>query len=127
MNRFLGGGTDGNDIICGRLGGDCLFGDRACDNRFDLQESRPKGRAGWTSAVVGFSQKTGEGDGFAMVTCDANELAASIHSKAMMAMQRPDDVDPWLRGSYDAVAALQRSYDAAAMDVRGPAFPARKV
>lgn len=76
-------------------------------------------------AVAGFWQPTADGAGFAMVTCDANELVAPIHPKAMVTILRPENVDTWLRGSYDEVVALQRPYDAAKMSVRGPVFPTR--
>ncbi len=35
-------------------------------------------------AVAGFWQTIGDKPGFAMVTCDANELVAPIHPKAMI-------------------------------------------
>lgn len=76
-------------------------------------------------AVAGFWQRTAEGDGFTMVTCDSNELVARIHPKAMITILAPDDVDLWLRGSYDEIVALQRPYPANAMTVRGPVFPTR--
>jgi len=76
-------------------------------------------------AVAGFWQQTKEGAGFTMVTCDPNKLVAPIHPKAMTTILRPTDVNKWLRGSYDEVAALQRPYDAEAMTVRGPIFPTR--
>lgn len=76
-------------------------------------------------AVAGFWQPTADGAGFAMVTSDANELVAPIHPKAMVTILRPENVDTWLRGSYDEVVALQRPYDAAKMSVRGPVFPTR--
>lgn len=76
--------------------------------------------------VAGFWQQTKEGAGFTMVTCDPNELVAPIHPKAMITVLRLDDVDTWLRGSYDDVISLQRPYDAARMIVRGPIFPTRQ-
>ena len=76
-------------------------------------------------AVAGFWQRTAEGDGFTMVTCDPNALVAPIHPKAMITILEPGDIDTWLRGSYDEVVALQRPYDPAKMTVRGPAFPTR--
>ena len=76
-------------------------------------------------AVAGFWQRTKTGNGFTMVTCDPNELVAPIHPKAMLTILHPDDIDTWLRGSYDEVVALQRPYDPAAMTVRGPVFPTR--
>lgn len=76
-------------------------------------------------AVAGFWQASEEGNGFAMVTCDANELVAPIHPKAMVTILESKDVDTWLRGSFEEIAALQRSYDASRMSVRGPVFPTR--
>ncbi|MET3762118.1 SOS response-associated peptidase family protein [Sphingomonas sp. UYEF23] len=76
-------------------------------------------------AVAGFWQRTAEGDGFTMVTCDPNALVAPIHPKAMITILEPGDIDTWLRGSYDDVVALQRPYDAVEMTVRGPDFPTR--
>lgn len=60
-----------------------------------------------------------------MVTCDPNSLVAPIHPKAMITSLAPEDVDTWLRGSYDDVVALQRPYDAGKTTVRGPIFPTR--
>ena len=61
-----------------------------------------------------------------MVTCDPNELAP-IHPKAMITILHSDDIDTWLRGTYEEMVALQRSYDATAMTVRGLVFPTRVV
>lgn len=77
-------------------------------------------------AVAGFWQRTAEGPGFTMVTCDPNELVAPIHPKAMITILHPDDVDLWLTGSYDDIVSLQRPYPADAMTVRGPVFPTRQ-
>lgn len=77
-------------------------------------------------AVAGFWQRTQEGNGFTMVTCDANELVAPIHPKAMVTVLGPQDHDRWLRGSYDEVVTLQQPYPADWMTVRGPAFPTRE-
>lgn len=77
-------------------------------------------------AVAGFWQRTKDGNGFTMVTCDPNELVAPIHPKAMITILDPADVDTWLRGSYDDVVVLQRPYDASKMRVRGPVFPTRR-
>lgn len=79
-----------------------------------------------TFAVAGFWQHTKEGSGFTMVTCDPNELVKPIHPKAMITILKPDDVETWLRGSYDEIVPLQRPYDANAMVVRGPVFPTRR-
>jgi putative SOS response-associated peptidase YedK len=75
--------------------------------------------------VAGFWQRTKAGNGFTMVTCDPNELVEPIHPKAMITILEPEDVDTWLRGSYDEVVALQRPYPADKMTVRGPVFPTR--
>lgn len=77
-------------------------------------------------AVAGFWQRTEEGRGFTMVTCDPNTLVEPIHPKAMITILAPDDIDTWLRGSYDEIVALQRPYDPAQMTVRGPVFPTRR-
>jgi putative SOS response-associated peptidase YedK len=76
-------------------------------------------------AVAGFWQHTAAGNGFAMVTCDANELVEPIHPKAMITILREADWTTWLRGSLDEVRALQRPYPAGEMAVRGPVFPTR--
>lgn len=78
-----------------------------------------------TFAVAGFWQHTKEGAGFTMVTCDPNELVEPIHPKAMITILKPDDVETWLRGSYEEIVTLQRPYDADKMRVRGPVFPTR--
>jgi putative SOS response-associated peptidase YedK len=102
-------------------------------DKHDLGDGKPplKGEM-WFSvtdqpifAVAGFWQATEEGNAFAMVTCNPNELVAPIHPKAMITILRPDDFDTWLRGDYDEVTALQRPYDASVMTVRGPVFPTR--
>lgn len=55
-------------------------------------------------AIAGLWQPLAEGRrGFAMVTCDANELVAPIHPKAMITILAPDDHQCWLTGSYDDV------------------------
>ena len=60
-----------------------------------------------------------------MVTCDANDLVAPIHPKAMITILHPDSHALWLTGRYDDVVALQRPYPASRMTVRGPVFPTR--
>ncbi len=77
-------------------------------------------------AVAGFWQGTGEGNGFTMVTCNANSLVEPIHPKAMVTILDHDDIDIWLRGSYDEIRLLQRPFEAEKMTVRGPVFPTRK-
>lgn len=79
-----------------------------------------------TFAVAGFWQQTAAGPGFAMVTCDANELVKPIHPKAMITVLHPDDHDRWLTGNYEDAVALQRPYPAAKMTVAGPVFPTRQ-
>lgn len=76
-------------------------------------------------AVAGFWQRTGEGRGFTMVTCDPNEVVAPIHPKAMITILQEADWDVWLRGSYDDIVSLQRPFPADRMTVRGPVFPTR--
>jgi len=76
-------------------------------------------------AIAGFWRQIGEQRYFAMVTCDANELVAPIHPKAMITILHPDDHALWLAGRYDDVVALQRPYPASRMTVRGPVFPTR--
>lgn len=77
-------------------------------------------------AVAGFWQATAEGAGFAMVTCDPNELVAPIHPKAMITILEPADHERWLSGDLEDALALQRPYDAGRMTVRGPVFPTRR-
>ncbi len=77
-------------------------------------------------SVAGFWQVTAKGPGFAMVTCDPNELVAPIHPKAMITILAPEDHERWLRGSYDEVVALQQPYPAERMSVSGPVFPTRE-
>jgi putative SOS response-associated peptidase YedK len=102
-------------------------------DKHDLGDGKPplKGEM-WFSvidqpvfAVAGFWQGTKDGGSFAMVTCDPNELVAPIHPKAMITILRPEDCYRWLSGSYQDILDLQRPYDAAAMEVRGPVFPTR--
>ncbi|WP_407674711.1 SOS response-associated peptidase family protein [Novosphingobium terrae] len=76
-------------------------------------------------AVTGFWQATEEGNSFAIVTCDPNELVQPVHGKAMITILRLEHHDLWLRGGYDDVTALQQPYDAAVMSMRGPVFPTR--
>ena len=77
-------------------------------------------------AVAGFWQRTEEGNGFTMVTCDPNALVEPIHPKAMITILALDDVDTWLHGNYDEIIALQRPYEQSQMTVRGPVFPTRR-
>lgn len=77
-------------------------------------------------AVAGFWQAFGDKRGFAMVTCDPNELVAPIHPKAMITILHEGDWDRWLRGSLEDVVALQKPYPADRMNVRGPVFPTRQ-
>lgn len=77
-------------------------------------------------AIGGFWRSMADGPGFAMVTCDPNELVAPIHPKAMITILHEADWDRWLRGSYDDVVALQQPYPADKMTVRGPVFPTRR-
>ncbi|WP_404478950.1 SOS response-associated peptidase family protein [Novosphingobium sp. BL-52-GroH] len=76
-------------------------------------------------AVAGFWQQAAGGNGFTMVTCNANSLVEPIHPKAMVTILDHETIDMWLRGSYDRVVSLQRPFDAARMQVRGPVFPTR--
>jgi putative SOS response-associated peptidase YedK len=103
-------------------------------DKYDLKDGKPllKGEM-WFSvadqpvfAVAGFWQANEEGSGFAMVTCDANELVEPIHPKAMVMILDPDDVDIWLRGSFDEIRLLQRPFEAEKMTMHGPVFPTRK-
>lgn len=102
-------------------------------DRHDLGDGKPplKGEM-WFAvketpvfAVAGFWQNTPLGAGFAMVTCDANELVAPIHPKAMILILEEHDIDTWLTGSYEQVVELQKPYDPDKMTVRGPVFPTR--
>jgi putative SOS response-associated peptidase YedK len=61
-----------------------------------------------------------------MVTCDPNELVAPVHPKAMITILSPEDIETWLRGTYDEVLALQRPFPSEKMAVRGPVFPTRR-
>ena len=61
-------------------------------------------------AVAGFWQAIADTPGFAMVTCDPNELVAPIHRKAMITILEEADWDRWLTGSYDDAVALQLPY-----------------
>lgn len=76
-------------------------------------------------AVAGFWQHTEQGNGFTMVTCNANSLVEPIHPKAMVTILDPHEIDTWLRGSYEQIVSRQRPFDAARMQVRGPVFPTR--
>uniref|UniRef100_UPI0035CBCBCD hypothetical protein n=1 Tax=uncultured Sphingomonas sp. TaxID=158754 RepID=UPI0035CBCBCD len=59
-------------------------------------------------AIAGFTQRTAAIKDGTAATCDANELVASIHPKAMITVLKPADHVRWLRGSYDNVVALQQ-------------------
>lgn len=76
--------------------------------------------------VAGFWQTTREGRGFAMVTCEANEIVAPIHPKAMITILEPGDHQRWLECPLDEIASFQRPYSAERMTVRGPVFPTRQ-
>lgn len=77
-------------------------------------------------AVAGFWQRTKTGNGVTMVTCDPNKLVAPIYPKAMITILHADEIDAWLRGSYDEVVALRKPYAVDAMTMRGPLFPTRR-
>ena len=77
-------------------------------------------------AIAGFWRVIEGRPGFAMVTCDPNELVAPIHPKAMVTVLREADWDRWLTGTYDDVVALQQPYPANRMVMRGPVFPTRE-
>lgn len=77
-------------------------------------------------AVAGFWQHGAKGAGFAMVTCEPNELVAPIHPKAMITILREADWEQWLRGNYEDAVALQRPYASKLMSVKGPLFPTRR-
>ena len=77
-------------------------------------------------AVAGFWQRTAEGAGFTMVTCDANELVAPIHPKAMVTILHEADWSRWLECQLDDIVSFQRPYSAEMMTVCGPIFPTRK-
>lgn len=76
-------------------------------------------------AVAGFWQRTAKGNGFTMVTCDANELVAPIHPKAMITVLEEADWEAWLSCPLDDVVGYQRPYPAERMKVRDPVFPTR--
>ena len=63
-------------------------------------------------AVAGFWQRTAKGKGFAMVTCNPNDLVAPIHPKAMITILHSDDHETWLRGRLENILLLQRPYPA---------------
>jgi putative SOS response-associated peptidase YedK len=102
-------------------------------DKHDLGDGKPalKGEMWFTVpeqpvfAVAGFWQHTEAGRAFAMVTCDPNALVAPIHPKAMITILNPENVDVWLRGTYDDVVQLQMPFDPDEMTVRGPVFPTR--
>lgn len=75
--------------------------------------------------VAGFWQAMSDKVGFAMVTCDPNELVAPIHPKAMITILHRDEWDRWLTASYQDAVALQQPYPADRTTVRGPVFLTR--
>jgi putative SOS response-associated peptidase YedK len=77
-------------------------------------------------AVAGFWQRTAQGSGFTMVTCDPNELVEPIHPKAMITVLHQEDWDRWLTADYEDIVQLQKPYPADRMTVRGPVFPTRE-
>ena len=76
-------------------------------------------------AFAGIWRPTERGNAYGFLTTEPNAIVAPIHPKAMITILVPEDVETWLRGSYDEVVALQKPYDAAKMTVRGPVFPTR--
>jgi putative SOS response-associated peptidase YedK len=102
-------------------------------DKHDLGDGKPKLKGEmWFAlpdqpifAVAGFWHHIMDGNGFAMVTCDPNDLVAPIHPKAMITILHPDDHDRWLTGTLEDVVALQQPYDERSMNVRGPSFPTR--
>lgn len=102
-------------------------------DKIDLGDGKPplKGEMWFQAAdqhifaVAGFWQRTIKGNGFAMMTCDPNELVAPIHPKSMVTILRNADWDRWMTCDYAGVVELQRPYPARKMTVRGPEFPTR--
>lgn len=75
-------------------------------------------------AFAGIWRSTGDGERFAFLTCEPNELVAPIRPKAMPVILDRRDYDQWLSADFDAACALQRPFPASAMRIANPAAAA---
>lgn len=68
-------------------------------------------------AFAGVWRPGPEGNSFAFLTCDANELVRPIHARAMPVILHDEDHQGWLSGDYDSVCALAAPYPSQLMTV----------
>lgn len=70
--------------------------------------------------MIGFWLAAVRGAGFAMVSCDPNDLVAPIHSEEIFTILEPAHHERCLTGDLEDVIALQRLYVTARITVNGP-------
>ena len=66
---------------------------------------------------AGIWRPTEEGERFAFLTSEPNELVAPIHPKAMPVILQPQDYERWLTADYAGACALQKPYPAEQMRI----------
>lgn len=70
-------------------------------------------------AFAGLWRPTGDGPAMAFLTCEANEIVAPIHPKAMPVMLDPDAAMRWLADERESACALATPYPAERMRILG--------
>lgn len=71
-------------------------------------------------AFAGIWRPTEEGERFAFLTTDANELVAPVHAQAMPVILPPEDYRRWLTTDFEGACALQRPFPAERMQIVDP-------
>ncbi|OYY90828.1 MAG: hypothetical protein B7Y45_06420 [Sphingomonas sp. 28-66-16] len=70
-----------------------------------------------TACFAGLWRPSDDGGYVAFCTTEPNPLVAPLHPKAMPVILLAEDLERWLRGSYDDVLALQTGYPSQLMAV----------
>lgn len=68
-------------------------------------------------AFAGVWRPGPDGNAFAFLTCEPNEIVKPVHPKAMPVILHDEDFDGWLSGDYDSVCALASPYPSQLMRV----------
>lgn len=68
-------------------------------------------------AFAAIWRPTPEGERFAFLTSEPNELVAPIHPKAMPVILAPEDYDRWLTTDFEGACALQKPFPAERMAI----------
>ena len=68
-------------------------------------------------AFAGIWRPTEDGERFAFLTSEPNELVAPVHPKAMPVILAREDYDRWLTADYAGACALQKPFPAERMTI----------